>query len=134
VHPASTVCHRWRLARLPVPCSRSATFRPVHIQEHGVDSPFSFASHPLHIADNDLSAFVNVDVFDRHFLLPFAAMAVRCFEQGGIRAGKLIGLIQILFAAFKRLLGKALALESGIIFQRLAVLSALLDIIVSRSI
>jgi hypothetical protein len=43
----------------------------VHIQEHGVDSPFSLAS-PLHVADDGLAAFA--DVFDGHSLLPHAAM------------------------------------------------------------
>jgi len=41
VHSAPTVCHRRRLAGRSVPCSRSATFGPVHIQEPGVDPPFT---------------------------------------------------------------------------------------------
>jgi hypothetical protein len=48
---------------------------------------------PLHVADNGLPAFVDVDVFDRDFLLPFAAMAVQCFQQRGMRPRKLVGLI-----------------------------------------
>jgi hypothetical protein len=36
---------------------------------------------PLNVADNGLSAVVDVDVFDRHFLLPLAAMAVQCLQQ-----------------------------------------------------
>jgi hypothetical protein len=46
VHPAPTVYHRWRLARLPAPCSCSAFLGPVHVQLHGVDSPISFAPRP----------------------------------------------------------------------------------------
>jgi hypothetical protein len=37
---------------------------------------------PLHVANNGLSAFV--DVFDGDFLLAFAAMAVQCFQQCGV--------------------------------------------------
>jgi hypothetical protein len=61
LHSAPTVCHCWRLALLPFPRFRSATFGPVHIQEHGVDSPIWSAS-PHHIADDGLSALVDVDV------------------------------------------------------------------------
>jgi hypothetical protein len=48
---------------------------------------------PLDIADNGRSTFVGVDVFDRDFLLSFAAMAVQCFEQRRMRARKLVRLI-----------------------------------------
>ena len=42
-----------------------------------------FCPHPtpLHVADNGLSPFVDVDVFDRDFLLPFAAMAVQSLQH-----------------------------------------------------
>jgi hypothetical protein len=33
---------------------------------------------PIHIADNSLPAFMDVDVFDRDFLLTFTAMPVQC--------------------------------------------------------
>ena len=66
------------------PRSRSATFRPVHIQVHGVDSPIWCVSRPLHISNNGLTAFMDVDVFDRDLLLSFAPMAVQCFEQSCI--------------------------------------------------
>jgi hypothetical protein len=54
-----------------------------------------FGPHPtpLHVADDGLSAFVDVDVFDRDLLLPFAAMAVQCLQQCGVRPRKLVGLI-----------------------------------------
>ena len=47
-----------------------------------------FGPHPtpLHVADNGLSAFVDVDVFDRYLLLAFATMAVEGFEQRRIGA------------------------------------------------
>jgi hypothetical protein len=77
MHPAPTVCHRWRLARLPAPCSRSASLGPVHVQLHGLDSPIWFASHPLHIANKRLSAFVDVNVLNGYFLLSLATMPYR---------------------------------------------------------
>jgi hypothetical protein len=54
-----------------------------------------FGPHPtsLHIADNGLPAFMDVDVFDRDPLLSFAAMAVQCFEQGRVCSGQFVGLI-----------------------------------------
>jgi hypothetical protein len=53
-----------------------------------------FCSHPtpLNVTNNGLSPLVDVDVFDRDFLLSFAAMAVQGFKQCGVRSGKLVGL------------------------------------------
>lgn len=75
------------LARLPVPRSRSATFRPAHIQEHGVILRFGPHPIPLCVADNGLAAFVDVDVFDGDLLLSLAAMAFQWLEQRRVRAG-----------------------------------------------
>jgi hypothetical protein len=90
VHSAPIVCHRWRLARLPAPRFRSAAFGPVHIQVHGVDSPILFVSRPLDVADNGLSAFMDVDVFNRYFLLSFATVPIEGFQKSGVGPRKLV--------------------------------------------
>jgi hypothetical protein len=41
------------------------------------------APGPLHVADNGLPAFVDVDVLHRDFLLAFAAVAVERFQERG---------------------------------------------------
>ena len=48
-----------------------------------------FGSHPTprHIADNSLAAFVDVDVFDRDFLLALASVAIQGFQKRGVGAG-----------------------------------------------
>jgi hypothetical protein len=42
---------------------------------------------PLHVSYNGMSAFVDVDVFDRDLLLPLASMAVQSLQQRGMGAG-----------------------------------------------
>jgi hypothetical protein len=39
---------------------------------------------PLHVANNGLSAFVDVDMFDGDLLLSFAAMSIQRFEQSRV--------------------------------------------------
>jgi hypothetical protein len=53
-----------------------------------------FGPHPtpLDIADNGLSAFVDVDVFDCYLLLTFAAMPIEGFQKRGVRTRKLVRL------------------------------------------
>jgi hypothetical protein len=48
---------------------------------------FGLHADPLDVADNRLTPFLDVDVFDRDFLLTFAAMAVQCLQQRGVGAG-----------------------------------------------
>ena len=50
---------------------------------------------PLHVADDGLPTFVDVDVFDGDFLLTFAAMPVECFQQGGICSRELVCLAEV---------------------------------------
>ena len=76
VHSAPTVCHCRRRAWFPAPCSRSTTFRPAHIQEHGIDSPIWSAPHPPQRCRQWPAHHVDVDVFDSDLLLPFSTMAV----------------------------------------------------------
>jgi hypothetical protein len=65
-----------------------------------------FRSHPtpLHIADDGLTAVVDVDVFDRDFLLSFAAMTVQRLQQGSVGARELVCLAKVFAATFKCLL------------------------------
>ena len=42
----------------------------------------------LDVADDGLAAFMNVDVFNRDFLLALAAVAVQRFEKCGVGAGE----------------------------------------------
>ena len=53
-----------------------------------------FSPHPtpLHVADDGLSAFVDVNVFDGYLLLAFAAVAIQSLQQCGVSSGKLVGL------------------------------------------
>lgn len=53
----------------------------------GLIFPFGYVS-PSHIANNGLSAVVDVDLFDRYFPRSFAAMAVQGFEQSRVRASQ----------------------------------------------
>jgi hypothetical protein len=51
---------------------------------------FGSASHPLHVADNGLAAFMNVDVFDSDFLLSLATMPIEGFQKRGVGARELV--------------------------------------------
>jgi len=44
---------------------------------------------PLHVANNGLSAVVDVDVFDSYFLLAFAAMPIQRLKQCRVSSRKL---------------------------------------------
>ena len=44
---------------------------------------------PLHVANNGLSAIVDVDVFDSYFLLAFAAMPIQRLKQCRVSSRKL---------------------------------------------
>jgi hypothetical protein len=90
VHPASTVCHRWRPARLPASRSRSAAFRRCISKSMRLILRFGPYPTPSYVADNCLPAFVDVDVFDRDFLLSLAAMPVQSLQQGGVGTRKLV--------------------------------------------
>ena len=46
-----------------------------------------FASpHPFDIADNGLSPFMDVDVFNGDFLLPLSAVSIQGFKQSSVGA------------------------------------------------
>jgi hypothetical protein len=45
---------------------------------------FGIHPAPLYVANNGLSAFVDVDVFDRNFLLALATMPIESFQQRGV--------------------------------------------------
>ena len=49
---------------------------------------------------------MHVHVFYGDFLLAFAAMAIERFEQHGVGAGQLVGLIEFLMSALESLLGE----------------------------
>ena len=123
VHPAAAVRHRWRLARLPAPCPRSASRAEVHGQFalHGVDPLISLRSPPpggLDHADDRLPARMDVDVLDRDLLLALAAVAVERFEQRGIGAGELVGLGEVLAPALEGLFadhGAAIAFHRSVV-------------------
>ena len=73
---------------------------------------------PLHIADNSLSAFVDVDVFNRYFLLSFATVSIEGFQKCGVGARKFVRLAQVLASPFKCLFtdhGAAIAFHRGIV-------------------
>ena len=46
----------------------------------GLSSGFLFASTPLNGADNSLSAVMNVNVFNGHFLLALSSVSVQVFH------------------------------------------------------
>jgi hypothetical protein len=50
---------------------------------------------PFHIADNRLSAFVDVDVFDRDLLLSFAPVAVQRFHERNVGSRKPVSLTKV---------------------------------------
>jgi hypothetical protein len=52
-------------------------------------------THPLHIAYNGLSAFMDVDVFDRNFLLALATMSIEGFQKRGVGPRKLVCLAKV---------------------------------------
>lgn len=66
-----------------------------------------FGEHPtpLNVADNRLPAVVDVNVFDRNFLLALPTMPVQRLQQRRMCARQLVRLSEIFFAAFKCLLG-----------------------------
>lgn len=78
-----------------------------------------FRGHSLplgHAADDRLAALVDVDVFDRHMLLTFAAMLVQGPEELGISPRQLGRMLEVVVAAFKGLLADhraAIALHCG---------------------
>lgn len=47
----------------------------------GLILQFGTPPAPLDVADDGLATFMDVDVFDRDFLLAFSTMAVEGFEQ-----------------------------------------------------
>jgi hypothetical protein len=64
-----------------------------------------FASpHPFDIADNGLSPFMDVDVFNGDFLLPLSAVSIQGFKQSSVGCAILVRLIEIFFATFECLL------------------------------
>ena len=83
MHSASSISDCRRLERLPAPRSRPATFRSVHIQEHGV-VPLILSVPPRHVADDSLPAFVNMDVFYSHSLLSLTPVPIEGFQKRGV--------------------------------------------------
>ena len=56
---------------------------------------FRFSWDPLppsavHVADDGLATFMNVNVFDRHLLLALSTVAVQGFHLGGEGAGEFV--------------------------------------------
>ncbi len=92
MHPASAVRHRWRLARLPAARPRSTSAAPVHGHLLCMSLFLLFRLIPTprsrHVADDGLSARVNVDVLDGHLLLSLAAMAIDLPAQSSLRADR----------------------------------------------
>ena len=84
----------------------------------GLILQFGPSSTPLHIANNGLSAFVDVDVFDRNFLLALAAMPIESFQKRGVGPRKLVCLAEVFASPFKRLLtdhGAPVAFHRGVV-------------------
>ena len=81
----------------------------------GVDSPISCVSHPLHSADNGLAPFVDMDVFNRYFLLSFTTMTIQGFQKRGIGPRELVCLAEVFAPALKRLHGAAIAFHGGVV-------------------
>ena len=59
------------------------------------------APRALDRADDGLAAGMDVDVLNRDFLLALAAVPIEGFEERRERPGKLVGLRQVLAAAFE---------------------------------
>ena len=88
----------------------------VYSRVHGVDPPIWYTPPPLDVADDGLSAFMDMNVFDRDPLLAFAAMAVEGFEQRRIGARQFVGLREILAPPLEGLIadhGPAVAFHRG---------------------
>src|SRR5262245_12561039 len=75
---------------------RDATMTVTRCGRHGVVPSLSMRALPpaLDIADDGLTALVDVDVLHRDLLLAFAAVAIERIEQSRIGAGELVGLAQ----------------------------------------
>ena len=119
MHSAAAVRHRRRLTEAPAACPSTASRRPVHRQVHGVVPLISVGSLPpaLDVTHDGLGAFVDMDVLDRDFLLPFPAVPVERIKQYRVSARQLVGLGQILAVPFERLLanhGAPIAFHCGI--------------------
>ena len=56
----------------------------------GLPFRFIFAPSPLDVTNNGLPTFVNVNVFDGHFLLALATVTVEGFHLGSKSAGEFI--------------------------------------------
>src|ERR1700733_16049117 len=65
--------------------------------------PWSPSPRGTDHADDSLTAGMHVDVLHRHLLLALAAMPVQSIEEHGVRARKLVGLVQVLTSALERL-------------------------------
>jgi hypothetical protein len=73
---------------------------------------------PLHIADNGLAAFMDMDVFDSHFLLSLAPVAIQGFKDRGVGPGEFVCLVEIFAPAFERLFadhGAPTSLHRGVV-------------------
>jgi hypothetical protein len=55
-------------------------------------------------ADNRLSALVDVNMFNRDFLLTLTAIALQCLNLRGVGAAEFVGLVQVLTPRIKRLI------------------------------
>ena len=66
---------------------------------------FGWSPTPLvDVADDRLTALVDVDVFEGHTLLAFAAMTVQRLHERGVGPGELIRLVEVFVPPLERLL------------------------------
>ena len=77
----------------------------MHVQLHGLFLSFRREPSPpaLDVANDGMTAFVNVNVLDRDFLRAFAAMAIEGFQQRRVCPRELARLVEILSPALERL-------------------------------